>query len=438
MKSPFLVYKSFLAVSLGLLWIILLIPSCDVQPSTLGRDILPDDDDISVGYDMSSVLWQFTTPQDSIQTSFGMARPFGEYSDPVFGKIRSSLLTEFISAMSPDFAENAVADSLIFWMRIDSIYGDRSQQMLVELFEMNLPLDTAVTYKSFTNPLDYAHGDKYLGSSTYIPGDSVILFKTDLRLSAVRNLTSRLLSLDTTVMQDQNEFVKVFPGIHIKPSRINPSGSGSIVYPPFYNIGLTLHYHYADKPDSLLQMAYYGNVSVGCYDFSYQNALIEPYLNDSINPVTLGFIQGMGGSSLICDLKDAPRWLDSMQTGNFAINKARLIIKPKDMSSYGILPSEYPGQLDIFYVDQNNEYAVPMALSSGIYDAEKNEYSFSLNEHFLQYLGRKNSYTRFKIVPYYSYNSSSGEYVVLRHYSGKRVVLDLTQSQLRIFYSKTK
>ncbi len=152
---------------------------------------------------------------DSIVTSDGSRMLVGEYTDPVFGTVKSSSFIEMVPS-SYDIDEDAYYDSIVFILRYDNYYyNDTIAENTYHIKELSEALspDSEDDYFYNTSSVDYYEDD--LGSITVAPrpiGRDSIYIKLDDTFGL--DLFQKLQDEDLT---DYDEFVDYFKGFVIQP-----------------------------------------------------------------------------------------------------------------------------------------------------------------------------------------------------------------------------
>ncbi len=417
-----LFFAGILAISAGM-------TSCSENALTVGGDLIPQSDNALVkSYGGSSLSFR-TETGDTVRTDHGYLRTMGNHFDPVFGNARADLLME-ITPEKKQLGSGVIPDSLILYIQIDSIYGKSADPLLLQLYRMSTPLDDSLEYFSTTRPDAFYNPNDLLLETTISTSDTLLRLRIDNP-----ELLNELCALDSAEM-DASEFKQTLAGLLFRFERPDPASEGAILYPSVRSTTMRMYYRNSASTD--LTWYFYPRIIVSCYQFLREGSVIAPYI-DLPNPSSdMAFIQGMAGADLVVSLDDASRWLDSISTSGIIISKAELILKPKDMSSMGLLWTNYPQRLSLFYYENGieSENEVMQSPALGGYNRERNAYIFNLNLHFAKYLRQTTTATHFKIVPYYQEDNTFGSDVLNRLYDARRVVLDPSASSLQIQYIK--
>ena len=418
----------FLSVS-GLLFILSLFTGCDENASTFGNNILPEEDNAMVRVFNGSIIDFYTeNPGDSILSDDGYMRSLGHHYDQVFGSTKADILVDVIPRKK-HLGTNVKADSLVLYIPLDSLYGKKNELLNIRLYRLNKMLDDTLRYDSKTDPSPYYSDSDILAETKFNTSDTVIA----IRIYNV-GLVNSLATMDSSEM-DVTKFRNVFKGFFVHIEKDPTATEGAIVYPNVLATNLRLHYT-SDDGEFQNLFCYVRNM-ISCYEINKTGAVIEPYMDLNQPSTDMAFVQGMGGADMVFELRDALRWRDSLENQGISIVKAELLLKPKDMSGYGLLTSQYPKRLMLLYYDnEGKEHTVSQSPTKGGYSVEKNEYIFNLNLHYMRYLKGTIDYTRFKVVPVYQEDDYTGLDILNRIYDARRVVIDPSASRLQIYYTK--
>src|SRR4030043_2024077 len=93
-------------------WLSFFAFSCKEDPESIGIEILPGGD-LILGMDTTLIVEAYTLEYDSLRSNRKRLSPVGNYSDPVFGKVSTSVLSEFGPLTYLLFSQDAEPDSLI-------------------------------------------------------------------------------------------------------------------------------------------------------------------------------------------------------------------------------------------------------------------------------------------------------------------------------------
>lgn len=142
--------------------------ACDDDLNSVGSSMQPDSDDIFVGVDTVHITAKTVSLNDSVyaRTTFGV---LGEYTDPIFGKIKSDYMSELYCPDSMHFESDfQKIDSVKFKIEFyhTDFTGDSINPMGITIYEVNKKnLDE--NYFTNINPTDYCSMSKILAQGAF-------------------------------------------------------------------------------------------------------------------------------------------------------------------------------------------------------------------------------------------------------------------------------
>lgn len=316
------------------------------QPSIIGSDILPLEDNINIFFTDTLALSATTIKEDStkVYDSNPALQPAryltGRVEDPVFGVYGSDIYTQVeLLATNPDFSDVDI-DSIVLTLAYDTEgnYGDFSSNYNLKVFEV---------LEDMNPNQDYYSNQTFMTDATPIgeinftptPSDSVlidtILVKPHIRIPLDNALGERFLNVtDTTVYQSDDFFTNFFKGIKLVG---NQAGNQSILA---FNLldqltNLELHYTVGDTAQKVFTFRVKsGSTKVMNFFHDYQsvNAPVVDFFDDPVKGDSLAFLQSMEGLNVKVEMPNIDNWK------NVIVNKAELIVRvAQDENS-----AEYP------------------------------------------------------------------------------------------------
>ena len=125
--------------------LIISITSCK-KNKEFGIELSPESQTISTFLADTFFLNTFTDTSDKIKTDeLSGASPLGNYIDPVFGEVNSSIFAQIrLNQFNAfDDTNNLVIDSVILYLAVDGSYGDIGEQIFkVEQLDENIYVDS--------------------------------------------------------------------------------------------------------------------------------------------------------------------------------------------------------------------------------------------------------------------------------------------------------
>ncbi len=318
--------------------IILLSISCKKEPEDqLGLDILPEDEQLGQYRNDSLAVIAHIERDDSIRMDFSSsAQLLGSYIDPSFGKVKSSIYTQFRlpSSNQPNFGDAPQLDSVVLSLKTRNHYGKIRKLGGYQTFrvyrvteDMN---DTIYSNETFTfDPTELGHKtllaapDDSITSSTGIKLDPQIRIKLD---DAFGN------ELLTSTAANNDDFLQQFKGLFVTPD--NPgqmTGEGAIIYLELQDTDSRLTVYFNNGDTVQKQFSYLINSDGNWSSLFEHDYSIAPDISAQLADSTLGqqqiFIHSMQGLRTRIYFPDL---LDLPDKDQIVIHKAELILKLAD------------------------------------------------------------------------------------------------------------
>ncbi len=211
---------------MGLLVMLATVASCSSEGLNSSDFVAGDtftDSNIRVLLIDSLAVETSTMKFDSIITSNSSRMLIGQYTDPVFGTVRSS---SYVELLPNNYTINtdAVYDSIVFLLKYDDYYyNDTLQSNTIHIRELTESLKPSNgSYLYNTSSID--HGDTDLGSLTYYPrplgSDSLqIRLNDDFGTAMFERLENKSIT-------NIDEFKDYFKGLLFQPDEVD---NGSVI-----------------------------------------------------------------------------------------------------------------------------------------------------------------------------------------------------------------
>ena len=219
--------KNALPKLTAILFLIIGLASCEEDFSTLGTNIIGDQN-INATLDESYSLVSYSRKMNAVQTNNLPVYQLGVYNDPVYGKSTVSLLTQLIlDETAPNFGTNPVLDSVVLYIpyfseetvvgdvttfTLDSVYGD--SPIRISIYESNY----------FLRDLDPATGfeeeQKYYSDQGPL-FESYLSNAQEGLITVINDFTTRSEGIATLVADgddegDEPDEVLIAPGLRVK------------------------------------------------------------------------------------------------------------------------------------------------------------------------------------------------------------------------------
>lgn len=363
----------FFGVFFGFTALLILCLNACTEPTTIGTELLEGDlQDLNLISDFK--IETRTLQGDSVRTFSPLLSaqlttyPFGQYTDPIFGKVKSSIYAQVsLNGAGPDFSDKTL-DSVVFVLPyvVDYGYGEIQNTMSLDVLQIAEEVDVSEVLFSDTV---FATDMMPLGQSTFtvsngefdslsveVPrndtlGTDAELVAPQLRISMDPVFAEALFNADSEVFASDSAFTANYNGFHFTPTSDNQGLTG-------FNIrnnadaGLFVYYH-TDTTTLFYRFPFASSdLKMTKYEHDYTGFVTEELLNSPNNEDSLFVVQGLAGVSGEIGFPDL-----SALDGNFAINKAELVLRvaslQEDSDIYVV-----PEQLISSRLDNNGDYVV--------------------------------------------------------------------------------
>lgn len=374
--------------------------SCEKDPDELGLNIIPDENsffaqtDTVTGIIATTMIRDsiiFFYPDTSISTKYLYNVIIGDYSDVNYGNTKGSLLFNFYAdSLNHDFGSSTVVDSLILYIQLSSVFGEKNASMSLRVSELNQSLSYRKIYYSTINE------NEYKGALLI---DTAVQFKdTALLRISIKNkdFISKLLNApkttDTSLLSYNLHLQEYLKGLYLEAVKTTDKGALAYIHPWSYNTDaskLVLYYKNAKNTNKVTYGLLKGSVRVSSFKHNYTGTPIASALQYSELGQKITYVQGMSGVSTRLRIPNFTKWADLAPA---AINKAELTIPAIDTTIES--SANFPKRLAIMALDSEGkrsyiEYFYGQTFLDGVYNANKNIYTFNLTLHLQSLVKRK-------------------------------------------------
>lgn len=369
--------------------------SC-TKNNSFGLEINPESQLISTFQTDTFSIHTFTVLSDSIRTDeLNGPSPLGNYIDPIFGNVNSSIYTQIRLEQAYDFRpdhgslDSLVIDSVILYLSLNGYYGDiHPQTFRVE--QLTDPINSDSSY--FNNStIPVSTTDLSLGNVIYsdpllpgyFAGQSVNKAILSIPLDP-NNFALPIMNQSGNPTLDGNDgddgFLSWYYGLKISSSM---NTNGGLYYVDMTDSYTRIRMYYRDTTgdNSDHDTLYFDfNINTNCAYFhhvshDYSNTSVEAALDQNGNgQLYIQSLAGVNGQLIIPGF-------DSLRTRNIMINKAEVILPFDD---YGY--DEYLAPVNLFLTrkkDSTNEFLPDLfegTLGGGYNNSSKN-YTFNITRH---------------------------------------------------------
>jgi hypothetical protein len=242
--------KSLLIPAIAIFMAVLI--SCDDDLNGIGNSIQPGGDNIFVYADTVSITARTVSLNDSVyaRTQLGL---LGNYTDPVFGSVKSDYLTELYCPDSTKFPVKTLSiDSVFIEILSDQFIGDTISPFGIAAYRVTKPL----TGYFFTNvdPERYCDMTQPLGQGVFSIRDAgysdsngkAYNFRLRLNKSVGQDFYDEWIKSNGNTFKNSNEFRKFFKGMYITTN----FGGGSLLSVNTTALNIYLRYNGRNKADT--------------------------------------------------------------------------------------------------------------------------------------------------------------------------------------------
>lgn len=362
------------------------------EPEGIGLDVLPEGEQMPIAWIDTFTIEAQTVNFDSVRTSGRGSYAIGDFNDPIFGRVRSQMFSQFkLNSLPGQFKNSDIVDSLFINLKYSGYYGradklrglqrfgvfEVEEDMLLDGFDLadtNYYSDDVVQMISATPLGTLEFAPDFLND--VIAGDDTL--GPSLRIKLDNSLGERI--VNSVNLSEDELFLSEFKGLNIRPITSSmPTDNGALL---FFDM---------NSSESRLEMFFHNDEDTVHYLFNMNNENVlfttntrdqsTELANAIAGGVTAGndllYVQGLGGTRIRLKF---PSLRDLNQLGAVAINKAELVVPVDEntIEDYGTPPilsvssiNEYDSAFTI--LDQTAEFN-GIDYYGGVYDSENKEY----------------------------------------------------------------
>jgi len=355
--------------------------SCNDDANLIGADLIPDKDKIE--FLDTTILFNGYLLDDEEYSSKNLTYFYiGELNDPYFGNTKASFASQYILTNTSVKFEGSTIDSVILYLKIDSIYGDFDRTKEIKVYKLSETLYSSYdsTYLSSTPVTDFFAPEDLISTQTIYSGDSLVKIK--LKSSFADFL---IVPIDSIYFyRTAEKFLERYLGVALVYDGTTELGGLLKINMTSSNSGIELYYKEPNTLGLKDTLEYSYQFSAGTkfnnilHDFS--TGVINDFIeNDSTESDSLLFIQGLGGmnSKIVFEgLQNFPKEY------KYSILNANITIPVYQDANINTLTP--PSNIFFIYAEDTNLFQVSDYSGdffSGIYNETKQEYSFDISLH---------------------------------------------------------
>jgi hypothetical protein len=352
--------------------------SCTKPENIIGTEVQPEEGLLNASRLIVPMNTGVIGPR-AVPSDEAFANLAGRYNDPAFGMTSASFSAQFrLSAAWDTIPPAALSlDSIVLSLRLLSVYNNAlitpPTPISLGVYELSEAIFLDSTY--FTNTTIQTFPTKIGEKANFIP----VVADTVIRISLDNNFGQRFLNVSNTDTLRTNEnFVRFFKGLQIRPEHTPGTNEGSIVSFTRAASAITVYYKHNGVTLQNRFIVDNNSATINHFDFNYTGTPVGAALASTQQNLERVYIQGMGGVNTTVRI---PALRSLLPEGNIVINKASLII-PVDLSVPGFLP---PNQIFAVQFDSVRGITLPIpdillgdAYFGGSYNASTNEYRINI------------------------------------------------------------
>jgi hypothetical protein len=398
-------YRSFSANLYSFLSLLLLastqflINSCEEDPTTIGENILPGSDFVTILSTDTISVRSFTMYADSIKSSNPSNSYLGQLYDPYFG----TTTTEFVCQMrlNSTWKEDIfIIDSVKLYLTFNNVKGNTNAGHILRLSEISEQIYTdSVYYSNKQVPLTGYSFDLQLPA---LQADTINDLVLDIPMeSGFANYITRNTSMffhDNSVP----DFRSYFKGFYFQlipsgdPAFVTLSVAPASTFGVYYNyIILFLHDEFDVQSEfAFIFDSYTRNASFNRYIHDYSAGEPGKRFDERINKNildTLTYLQGLNGVYTRILLSGLDSIKNNPSLKGISVNRAKLVY-PYWNDETNNNQSDLPSQLLMRYTDNTgtkyyvDDYAASSSFYDGTIDTVTGVYNFNIGTFVQRFL----------------------------------------------------
>lgn len=416
---------------------------CTKVNHSLGGNIIPSKDELSIALDTVSGFEIYSKRVDSFQVDLFTSSYLGYYISPRLGKIDAAYTTELttnIKGSSLEFTDDYVVDSVILSLAVSNPMGNINSNLKISMYELkeNFRKPTNTVYREYASDgyfdpyysnFDY---EKYIKDTPYATFDINVTDATAtgvVEIPLSKEIGERLLKMKPSDYEQDSTFRKLFKGFCFVAEssyaggalmQIAPNESG--IYINVYDnkiweeekekkmVSISLDFGHISNNELYNQM-----VTSFKIDESYANTdlgIPENIINDSISGIDYSFVSGMGNVvtrlkfpiDAINDLKE--QLIDSPSAAIIVTNATLELptydtnIGALDNSIYS-LGAFYNFPTSVYMPDYylNNSGKIDVTSFGGTLNRSFNKFEINITSYIQEVLSNKTNEVSIDITP---------------------------------------
>jgi len=356
--------------------VVSLFSACKKDWNELGSQLIALDDMIMLSFDTLEIKASIHK-EDSLSSLNTSTSFLGSINEADFGGSDAAIYTEFRTPSSDVvFGDDAVADSMILTLKLESYYGDTTSTLNINVQEMleqivtsatdSLGEDSTITFYSSQN---FETDNINLAS---LPYNAEPKTNTTISLALTNDLAQSFLDANPENFVDNTAFQEIFNGLYISCEQVNTGGLLLELDLLDTQSKITLYYHNTESDSLNYDFQINSNADkMTRWSHDYSSTNIESLLLE--DNIDVAYVQGGAGLRTYITLPS----LESLKDSNYVIHKAELtfpyFFSENDSvftipSKLGLAAVNSEGKLEVLTEDQNIQGASYFDGNSNVLD----------------------------------------------------------------------
>ena len=356
--------------------VVSLFSACKKDWNELGSQLIALDDMIMLSFDTLEIKASIHK-EDSLSSLNTSTSFLGSINEADFGGSDAAIYTEFRTPSSDVvFGDDAVADSMILTLKLESYYGDTTSTLNINVQEMleqivtsatdSLGEDSTITFYSSQN---FETDNINLAS---LPYNAEPKTNTTISLALTNDLAQSFLDANPENFVDNTAFQEFFNGLYISCEQVNTGGLLLELDLLDTQSKITLYYHNTESDSLNYDFQINSNADkMTRWSHDYSSTNIESLLLE--DNIDVAYVQGGAGLRTYITLPS----LESLKDSNYVIHKAELtfpyFFSENDSvftipSKLGLAAVNSEGKLEVLTEDQNIQGASYFDGNSNVLD----------------------------------------------------------------------
>ena len=332
----------------------------------------------------------YTEAWDSIISTNASNHILGQYTDPIFGGVKSSISARVLmSKLDPDFGAGAVCDSVKLKLSYRGYYGDTTGPFNLRVSVLQDPIDTLIYYSNVQFPLSDVLVDTSLQmnmrSWNYNGVDSLRgVLMADLNTSYFQQMLFQASEDGESYLETNDEFIKEVAGLHFETTSMGNGLAYFDMTASKSTIDLYYHVGEGDTIPKVYTLTFGQNLGdplrfVSHYSHDYTTAAFDTAMQDTLLGGVNAYTQGVAGARTVISLAG----LDTLVGKGYSINRAELVIPVHQGTAY---PYSLPPMMLLkedhdtaFYTVYNNINSSITGVGGNAIKSEYREFKYTFN-----------------------------------------------------------